>query len=467
MIRFLNNKRFWNNALSIAVPVAVQNMLFSSFTLIDTLFVSRLGDVSLSAVGMSSQWSMLLNLTTFGICSGTGVLVSQYWGIKDKKNIHKTMGIALCAGLLISMLFFSMSFFSPQTVIGLFNKDASVISEGKRYISMICFVYPALAINDILSTVLRSTEKVKLPMYTAVVITGLNTFLDYCLIFGKFAFPKMGVRGAALATVIATWVGVFVIIGVSLIQRNIVITKPENIFMFNSSDLKVFFSKAFPVMCNETLWGGGNFVFGILFANMGYEYYASVTILKSFENIAFVFFVGFCSASSVMIGKSVGQGLIKQGIEDSRRFLFLVPAVSLVVGIIAIIFREPIVSIFDMGNNISELTLNTAKSLIIIYSVDLPLRMLGFTFIVGIFRAGGDTFSAAKFDLGALWLSAIPATLIAAYLLKLPFLVCYAVMFAFEDIIKLVFSIIHYKKLKWIKPVTQEGKNALKEFRNE
>jgi Na+-driven multidrug efflux pump len=228
--------------------------------------------------------------------------------------------------------------------------------------------------------------------------------------------------------------------------------------------MKRFFSKAFPVMLNESLWGLGTFIFSVIFANMGYEYYASVTILKTFENMAFVFFVGFCSASSVMIGKSIGSGEIKKGVEDSKRFTVLVPAVSLLVGVIAIIFRAQIVAVFDMSSNISLLTINTAKSLILLYSVILPFRMLGFTFIVGIFRSGGDTLTAAKCDLGALWLASIPATLIAAYALKLPFLACYAVMFVFEDMVKLVFCIPHYRKLKWIKPVTDEGKSALAEF---
>ena len=466
MANILNNKTFWKNALKIAIPVAVQNMLFSSFSLIDTLFISRLGDVALSAVGMSSQWGMLLSITTFGICSGTGVFVSQYWGVNDKKGIHKTMGIALSFGLIISMIFFLISFLSPQSVIGLFNKNASVVGEGKAYINTICFVYPSLIINDVLSAVLRSTEKVKLPMYTAIVVTGMNTFLDYCMIFGKLGFEKMGVRGAALATVISEWAGVLVVVGVSLIQRNIIITRPKNVFHFGVSDLKLFFSKAFPVIMNESLWGLGTFVFNVIWANMGYEYYASITIIKTFENIAFVFFIGLCSACSVMIGKSVGKGEIEQGIEDSKRFLILVPFVSLAVGIIAIIFRTPIVSIFNLGENISDLTLKTAESLILIYACDLPFRMLGFTFIVGVFRAGGDTLNAAKYDLSSLWLSALPATLLAAYALKLPFLVCYAIMLVFEDLIKLVFSFNHYKKLKWLKPVTDEGKNAIKEMNN-
>ena len=467
MAKLLNDKTFWKNTLKIAIPVAVQNLLFSSFTLVDTIFVSRLGDVSLSAVGMASQWSFLMSLVMFGICSGTGVFVSQYWGINDRKSIHKTMGIAISIAMILSVSFFLFSFAFPRGVISIFNKNTAVLSEGSKYIKTVCFVYPALALSDVLSIVLKSTERAKLPMYTSVVTTGLNIFLDYCMIFGKLGFPEMGVRGAALATVISSWVGVLFILLVSGIEKNILITSPKNAFSFGLKDLKVFFTKALPVIINESLWGLGTFVFNVIWANMGYEYYASVTILKTFENMSFVFFAGFCSASSVLIGKSIGMGRIKRGIEDSKRFIIIIPFVSLIVGATAIIFREQIVNLFDMGNNISDLTLQTAKMMILIYSLDMPFRMLGFTFIVGIFRSGGDTFSAAKYDLGALWLSAIPATLIAVYVLKLPFLACYTLMFVFEDIVKLIFSAFHYKKLKWIKPVTDEGKNALKEISND
>lgn len=467
MANLLNDKIFWKNTLKIAVPVAVQNMLFSSFTLVDTLFVSSLGDVSLAAVGMSSQWGMLMNMALFGICSGTGVFVSQYWGVKDTKSIHKTMGIAMTFATLISTVFFLLSFLAPQIVIGLFNKDAGVVSEGVSYLKTISFVYPALAIGDAMGVVLRSTERVKLPMINSAITTATNIFLDYCMIFGKFGFKAMGVKGAALATVVSSWLGVLIIISVSAVQKNILITKLSNVFAYTKNDLSVFFNKAFPVMLNETLWGTGVFIFNLMWSNMGYEYYASITILKTFENIAFVFFVGFDSACSVMIGKSIGGGKIKQAIDDSKRFLIINPIISVVIGALAIIFKAQIVSIFDMGSNISDLTIETAKMLIIIYSISCPIRMLGFSFIVGIFRAGGDTFSAAKFDLSALWLSSLPATLIAAYVLKLPFLVCYAVMFVFEDVIKVALCLPHYKKLKWIKPVTEEGKSANKEISNE
>ncbi|MBR1531700.1 MAG: MATE family efflux transporter [Eubacterium sp.] len=464
MAKLFNDKNFWKKTAGLALPVAMQNMLTSSFTLVDTLLVSRLGDKSLAAVGMAGQWGWLMNMIIFGICSATGVFVSQYWGVKDKKNIHVTMGISLTISLTVSAVFFALSFFAPNSVIHLFNSNRGVIDEGSKYLVIIAFSYPAVAITNILSVVLRSTEKVRLPMYISAITTVLNIGLDYCMIFGNFGFRKMGISGAALATLISAWVGVIVLILLSLAQKNIIIAPVKDVFSIKKQNVAAFSKKAIPVILNESLWGGGTFLYTLIFSNMGYEYYAAITILKSFENIEYVFFIGLCNASAVMIGKSVGKGEIERGLTDSKRFMIIVPAASVLIGIIAIIFRAPLVNIFDMGNNISQLTITTAIQLIVIYSIELPMRTLGYTMIVGILRAGGDTLSAAKYDLASLWLFSLPATVIAAYVLKLPFIWCYIVMFAFEDYIKIFFTIRRYKTKKWILPVTTEGKIGLDKY---
>ena len=464
MTKLFNDKGFWKTAFKLAMPVALQNMLTSSFTLVDTLFVSSLGDEQLASVGMAGQWGWLMNMVIFGTCSATGVFVAQYWGAKDKQGIRKTMGIALSFSLLVSAVFFVMSFFLPHIVIGMFNRDKTIIEYGSSYLTVIAFTYPAIAVLDVLSVVLRSTEKVRIPMYVSVVTTGLNIFFDYALIFGKLGFPQMGIRGAALATLISEWLGVAFLILVSYFQKNIIITKISNVFSFTKKDISVFAKRAVPVIINETLWGSGTFVFNLIFANMGYEYFAAITIQRSFENISYVFFIGLCSACSVMVGKSVGKGDIDTGIKDSRRFLIIVPAAAVIVGAISVIFKTPLVGIFDMGNNISELTLRSAESIIMIYGIEMPVRTLGFVFVVGILRSGGDTSTAAKIDLTGLWLFSIPATLIAAYVFKAPFLICFIVMYLAEDYVKIIMCLVRYKSKKWIKPVTEMGQKGLEEY---
>ncbi len=470
MTKLFNDKDFWKTAIKLAMPVALQNMLTSSFTLVDTLLVSRLGDVTLASVGMCGQWGWLMNMFIFGVCSATAVFVSQYWGVKDKAKIRITMGISLTVALIVSLLFFVLSFSFPHTVLGLFNRgeaaDSPIITTGSYYLVIIAFSYPAVAITNVLSVVLRSTEKVRLPMYVSAVTTVTNIILDYCMIFGKFDFPEMGVRGAALATVISLWLGVAVLVIISAATKNILITNIKNVFGYTLNDVKIYARKAVSVILNETLWGAGVFVYNLIFSNMGYEYYAAITIQRSFENISYVFFIGFCSACAVMVGKAIGKGNIEEGIQNSRRFLTIIPVSAIFIGAIAIIFRSQLVGLFDMGNNISELTISSAKAIIVIYSVMMPIRSLEYVFIVGVLRSGGNTYSAMKIDLASLWLFSIPATLIAAYVIKAPFVVCFIVMYVFEDFIKVLLCNHHYRSLKWIKPVTEEGRKGLEEYLN-
>ncbi len=467
MLKLFKDKGFWKNALTLAIPVALQNMLTSSFTLADTLLVSKLGDVALSSVGMVGQWGWLLNMFVIGFCSGTTVFVSQYWGIKNKKKIRSTCGIALTAVMLITLVFTAVSFICPDKVIGMFNKDPLIIEEGIKYLTVVAFSYFAVGITNVLSYVLRSTEQVKLPMYVSAFTTILNIYLDYCMIFGKGGFPEMGIKGAALATSISAWAGVLVIAIISIIRKNILFASLKEFFSFKRDDVKVFSKKALPVVCNEAMWGLGTFVFNLIFANMGYEYFAAVTILRSFENIAFVFFIGLCSAASVMIGKSVGKGKIERAVEDSKRFAIIVPLFAIVVSIVVILLRSQLVGIFNLGNNISQLTLDTAKIIMAIYAFELPIRMIPYIQIVGIFRSGGDTTKGVKFDLSCIWGISIPATLIAVYVFKVPFVVAFAIMYVFEDYVKTILCIRHYRSYKWLKPVTQEGIDALAKFKAE
>lgn len=456
---------FWRVALRLAVPIALQNLLISSFSLIDTLMVGQLGDVALSAVGMAGQWSWLLNIALFGVISGTSMYISQFWGNRDIGGIHRTYGIALTSALAISAVFLIAGLVIPEGILAIFNRDPAIIAAGSAYLSIAALSYPAVALSNILSTVLRSTERVKLPLVVSGITAVLNAVLNYALIFGRFGAPEMGVRGAALATVISSWSGPVLILIFSFLQKNILITSPARMFRFTRAQIGAFYRRAAPVILNESLWGLGTLLFNVIFSNLGYEYYAAVTIHKTFENIAFVFFVGFCNACCIMVGKSIGAGKIERAVTDSRRFAILIPLISVFAGALIILFRAQLVSIFNMGGNISELTQRTAQQILMIYGLELPIRNIPYIMIVGIFRSGGDTFTGMKLDLFSLWTLSIPATALAAFVLKLPFVWVFAIMYIFEDYVKAILCLRYYISEKWIKPVTDAGIAGLKEYR--
>lgn len=207
MIKLLKNKNFWSDAVRLTVPVALQNLLTSSYTLADTLLVSSLGTVALSSVGMIGQWAFLMNMILIGFCSATTVFISQFWGVKDFQKIRHIVGISIILALAVSVIFTVFSLSAPRLVIGMFNSDSQVIASGVEYLRAVAFSYIAIAITNILAAVLRAVENVKLPMYASAFTTVLNIFLDYAMIFGKFGFDKMGVRGAAVATTVSAWAG--------------------------------------------------------------------------------------------------------------------------------------------------------------------------------------------------------------------------------------------------------------------
>ncbi len=460
-----NNKKFWGQVFSLAVPIAIQNLLTSSFTLVDTLMVGQLGDVSLAAVGMAGQWSWLLNMVLFGICSGASVFFAQYFGDKNHDGIVKTYGIAISSGLVIAFLFMLVGFFLPNGVISIFNRNPEVLDSGVKYLKIAVFSYPAIMLNMLACTVLRSTQRVKLPMYVAFVTTILNAVLDYGLIFGAFGLPALGIEGAAIATVISAWSGpVAIYVIMAFIKDDIFFAKMSDIFGFTKDMFKGFYKKALPVIINETMWGMGTLLYNIIFSNLGYEYYAAVTILRTFENIAFAFFIGFNNAGCVMIGSDIGAGNIKDALKKSKRFIILIPAISLFIGLLIILFRQELINIFNMGEKITEKTLNAAMGIMLVYALEIAARNIPYVTIVGIFRSGGDTKTGVKYDLLCLWGISLPVTFIAAFILKLPFVWVFACSYVFEDSLKCILCIRHYLSKKWIKPVTESGKKALLEY---
>lgn len=465
--KYFGDKQFWKVLLRLALPIALQNLLISSLTLVDNLMVGQLGDIALSAVGMANQWSWLMNLLLFGVGSASALFISQYWGTKDIPSIRRTFGIAMISALGMTLIFAIPAIFIPETIMMIFNRTPEVVTEGAAYLRAVSTSYLATAFTSIMAIVLRSTEKVKLPMWISVMTTGINVFFNYCLIFGKLGFPQLGVTGAAIATSISAWTGLILIIIISLIQKNILIAPIKEIFSFTKTQLVEFYKKASPVILNEGMWALGTVLCNAIFSNLGHEYYAAVTILRTFENIAFTFFVGLCNASSVMIGKSIGKGLPDRAIGDSIRFTIIIPMMGLFVGAICAIFRYDLVSVFNISGNVNEVTVTTAATLILTYGLWVPFRNIPYIQIVGIFRPGGDTVVGVKLDLACLWLCALPVTFIAAYVLDLPFTLVFFIMYIFEDIPKSILCLIHYLKLKWIKPVTKEGIEGFERFKAE
>lgn len=452
---------FWRTALSLALPVAIQNLLIGSFSLVDTILVGQLGDVPLSAIGMATQWSWFLNICQFGFCSGATLFYAQYWGVRDIKGIHRVFGTAMVAVMALSLAFTGICLFQPVWAISVFNRTPEVVAQGAAYLRVAALSYVAQMAVSMIGALLRSTGRVKLPMLIACLTTGLNITLDYGMIFGKLGFPAMGITGAAWATVISAWAGVAVMVAVSVGQKNILIGPIREFFSFHRDTFGEYFRKAWPVVLNESAWGLGTVVLNLIYSNLGYEYYAAVTIVRSFENLAFALLIGLCSACAIMVGNSVGGGDIAQGVEQSRRFLLVEPLAAILLGGVLIVCRNPLIALFNTGGALSQTTYLSAVIILILYSAHMITRNIPYITIVGIYRAGGDTATGVKYDMGCLWGLSIPMTFLAAYVFRLPFPVVYALMLMSEDYVKTWLCLRHFYSWRWLMPVTREGREGL------
>ncbi len=460
------NRPFWRVALGLAVPIALQNLLSASFSLVDTFMVAKLGGDHLAAMGMAGQWSWLLNIFTFGLVSGTSLFIAQYWGIKDIHSIRRTSGIAITSAVIISTIFTVIGVARPEFIISVFSRTPEIVQYGSDYLRLAALSYPAVALNLIFCAILRSTEKVKLPVVISLITAVSNAILNYCLIFGIGIFPEMKIKGAALATCISSWMGVLILFIISLITKNILIAPLKETFGFNGKHIRNFYRRAIPVIFNEAAWGIGTVVTSAIFSNMGDDYYTGFTIFRTFDNIAYVFLIGLCNACSVMIGKSIGSGKIERGKEDAWRFTAIMPLTCIIVGGTVALFREFLVTVFTSGAYYTPAAITAALGCLLVYGCEMPIRNIPYLMVVGIFRPGGNSKLAMICDLICLWCISIPATLILAFVIKIPFVYVFLCMLLLEDIPKATLCMYFFTKDKWISPVTKEGRLAYEKMKS-
>ena len=434
----MNNKHFFKNMAKLALPIALQQLLVSCAQLVDTAMVTPLGNVIVSAVGVSSRWIFLMNLFYFGISSGSAALISQFWGAKEEKHIRSSYGVALIFGTGVALVAFAAMFFFPDQLIRVFSNEAPVIAEARKYMKIVAFMGLFSSFNQITCVVLRATEKV-------------NTVLNYILINGKLGFPVMGISGAAAATLISAAVQSLILIIYINTAKQVFKAPPTEFFRLTGAFVRRFSVTCLPVVFNEGIWAIGTNIYSMVFARQGSEAYAGYTIFSSIEQIAFVFFVGICHACSIMTGKTIGEGREEDAYRLAKRFLIMTPLIGVFTGAVLASVRVPLLSLLDIE---TQGAFDLASKLILIYCCWLPFRNIPYTLIVGTFRAGGDTKIGILYDCLSLYLIGVPVVGYLGLVAKVDFVYLIIAMYMCEDIPKIILSLIRFKSKKWIRNLT-------------
>ena len=447
----LRDPVFWKTALPLALPITLQNLLTSSFQIVDTLMVGQLGDTVIAATGIAGQVAFFINLLFYGISAGGAVFIAQFWGADNRRGIRHVYGLMLSLTLPVILLFICACTFFAPALISVFTDEAPLIEIGARYLRIACWSYLPIGLNQVFCIVLRSTEEVRLPMATGIFSVAFNAAANYALIFGKWGLPALGVEGAAAATVLSSSTGMLLLFGISIAQRNMLRSSLRDLFSFDRHFAGHYIRRSMPVLLNEGLWSFGTLCYNMVFGRLGADNYAALTIFRTIENLGFVFFIGICSACAVLVGKYVGAGQEEEARRTSGAFLLLVPLVGVTVGLLLIALASPILSLFNVSPHVRD----TARILLFIYAAEMGLRNIPYVSVCGIFRAGGDTKTGVKYDAGCLYGFSLPLVLLSALVFRAPFLAVYVIMLLAEDLPKAVLCIRRYLTYTWIKPVAE------------
>lgn len=442
----------------IAIPVALQNLLSSTGSMIDTLMIASLGERFVASVGLCGQFSFLMFACYWGFVGGGCLFFSQYWGAKDDKGIARSYGITLTCMLTVAIIFATLGAAFPGVVLKLYTDKSGIQEIGVSYLRIVAWAYPFQVMAIGMSSLLRCTERVKIPLYASIVSVATNTFLNWVLIFGHLGAPAMGVQGAAIATITSSVVNVAVIGICALATKYPYLFKFKDFFSWDRGFLGVYVKKCFPIICNELLIGVGNMVINIVLGHQVEEAIAAVAVFRTIEGLIIGFFVGFSSAASVLVGKSVGAGETKEAYHRAIRIVYLCQATIVVAVALLFAIHGPLLHLM----NLNGLAFEYATGLITIYGVACIIRMGNWT-QNDTYRSAGDATYGTVLEIIFMYSLVLPSLLIVNNVLHAPFLVVFAMCFIDEPI-RYILMQVHMYSGKWIKPVTPEGKRGLEEF---
>ena len=440
-----NDKKFFKAMFTLAIPIALQNLILSSLNLVDTIIIGGLGERAIAGVGLANQYFFLLNLILFGIVSGSSIFTAQYWGNRDIPNIKRVLGLCLISGCTAALLFSIGGLIFPREILSIFTKDNAVIELGSQYLRIIVFSYIITAITFSYSFILRSTGQVKAPMIVSIFALGINTILNYILVYGYFNMPKMGVRGSALATVIARTVEVTLILLVVYKKKFVVAAKPKELFDLSANFIKHFFKITSPVIFNESIWALGVSIYAMVYARMGTEVIAATNISATIERITWVIFMGFGNACAVMIGNKIGEGNKEEAFTYAKRFIILGPFFAIFAGII-VIFTSPLLL---AAYKVSPTVHNYASKILVVFACFLWAKVFNFTSIVGILRSGGDTKFCLLLDIGGVWFVGVPLVILGGLIFHLPIQWVYLLVYM-DEVFKFIVGLPRILSKKWI-----------------
>lgn len=437
-------RNFLRMVCSLAIPVALQSMLQASFSIIDQIMIGQLGSVSVAGIGLAGKFASIYTVMISAIGAVAGIMISQYMGQNNKKEIKRSFYLNLLIALGIAVLFTAFCVGFPEKIMSLYIKDEQTVRAAAGYLNIIAWTFLPVAGTTLLSTMLRCMEKAFFPLYASIAAAILNTGLNYALIFGKFGFPAMGIRGAAIATLIAQLanLGVMVII---ILRNGELLKKSRKEEIISKFHAKQYVEMLFPILICEFMWSLGENVYAAIYGHLGTQASAAMTLINPIQGLMIGALCGLSQAAGVIIGKKLGNREYEDAYESAKKLILYGFVGSAVLSVAVIMTSAYYVEIYQVTDSVKALT----RQILVAYAFIAPFKVQNMIVGGGIIRSGGKTKYVMLIDLIGTWVFGVPLGLFSAFVLKLPIPYVYFIL-SLEECVRFGISIVVLRRRKWM-----------------
>lgn len=454
----VRDKEFYRTMFKIALPIALQSLLSLLVVVADNIMVSFTPDGVLAQAAASQVNSItaLVTAALTGLVGGSSVLIAQYWGKKDMERIKQVFAVVLWICLGVALVIVAVLKLFPEAIIGIIiaKEDAQITTLALTYLGIICLSYIPFALSSTLVGMLRTVEVVRITMYIALFALVGNVSLNYIFIFGKLGLPPLGIRGAALATLL-TRLGelVLVLVYTFKVQRQIAL-KPRDFLAVDRQMLKDYAFYGLPVGLTDAQWALIGMLKAAIIGHLGGTFMAANSIATSMGDLGTLFAFGLAGGAAVVVGKAVGRGDYAAAKEYSKTIEIMFFLIGVIMAGAVYLLRVPFVSLYGSSSDPEVFTLSVE-----IIGI-LAVTLLGTTYhascFVGINRGAGDSRFVALVDMICGWLIVLPMTFLAAFVWRWPLPLVFLAT-RIDQCFKWIIAFWRLRGDKWIKNVTRES----------
>ena len=436
---------FFKAVCTLAIPVALQSMLQSSFSMVDQIMIGQLGEINVAGVGLAGKFASIYSVVISAIGAVAGIMIAQYLGQKNRSEVRRSFFTNLLLGAGIAGMFMVICTLFPNQIMGAYTRDVQTRQAAAEYLMLISGTFVPMAGATLLSTLFRCLEKPRLPLYASILSALLNTGLNYIMIFGKLGISPMGVRGAAFATVISQCAN-FLLMLLMLSQNGFLLKSNEGEPTVTlRMNWRQYWSMLLPLLVCEVVWSLGENVYAAVYGHMSTDASAAMTLTNPIQGLVIGALCGLSQAASVIIGKHLGSGENEEAYWSAKKLMLYGAIGSALLSVIVMIASKAYVGIYQVDNAVKTMTMQ----ILFAYAIVVPFKVLNMILGGGIIRSGGRTKYVMFIDMVGTWCFGVPLGLLSAFVWKLSIPYVYFLL-SLEECIRFGISLIVFHRRKWM-----------------